>query len=262
MSTISGSSSFLPPQLPPLDPPKPDLPLPSQQVNNGATDCFPDDMMQRLQVNQAGQDAGSQASGIIGDCTPEPDGGWPKLEGEDDIQIKPGDLELPGGGIQIDPGQFELPDIGFHRPAGIIDCLPEPTDGWPGLEGEATVREEIYLDDQGQIGTRTVVDPGKGDDSVQVTRNEDGSATVTVNGERHELTPEQARNMRVTGGAGNDTITVVDNRDALHPNYRFGTGTPTIEGGDGADRFEGNVKYVDLDNNVFEGDTVNGKPFR
>ena len=122
--------------------------------------------------------------------------------------------------------------------------------------------KKICLDVQGQLGTRTVVDAGKGDDWVQVTRNQDGSATVTVNGKRHELTPDQARNMRVTGGEGDDTITVVDNRGERERLIDAVLGDEArVEGGDGEDRFEGQVDGVQLDNSIFEGDTVNGKLF-
>lgn len=217
MTAISGASAFAPQQLPPLDPPQvptQDTQGPDVLVNNGATDCFPDDMAERLQAGEsgpdiaaAGQEAGGHAAGIIGDCTPMPE-------------------------------------------------------GWPTLEGEATVRDELYLDDQGQIGTRKVVDAGEGDDSVQVTRHADGSATVTVNGERTELTPEEARNMRITGGEGDDTITVVDNRDPITQLQDELSGDEVhVQGGDGADRFEGQVEGTTLDNSPLEGDTVNGKYF-
>lgn len=245
MTTISASASFIAQQLP--------EPQTSFPINNGATDCFPADMMDGFQANQAGQDAGSQAAGIIGDCTPMPEDGWPGLNNNANLEdVLSGGLDTQGP-VVVQPGDTA---------AGIIgDCTPMP-EGWPFERSEATVRDELYMDDQGQIGSRKVVDAGEGDDSVQVTRHADGSATVTVNGERTELTPEEARNMRVTGGEGNDTITVVDNRDPTTQLVDSVLGSDVkVQGGDGADRFEGQVDGTTLDNNPFEGDTVNGKHF-
>lgn len=181
-----------------------------------------------------------QARGIVGDCAGIPPELVPDLA-QDPADIDPRDLD---------------PHVEIEDP-GMTDCWWKP--------GEADVRQEMYVDDEGRVGVRTVVDAGDGDDSVQVVRNEDGSADVTVNGETHHLTPEQARTMRVTGGAGDDTITVVDNRGLrAQVEDGFGGGKPRIEGGSGSDDFSGDLDGVEVVGSEtpfnLDRDTANGEP--
>ena len=53
----------------------------------------------------------------------------------------------------------------------------------------------------------------EGSDQVHVHYNSNGSARVTVNGVAYDYTREQARNLDIRTGGGDDTITV-DRREA------------------------------------------------
>ncbi|MBZ4421310.1 M91 family zinc metallopeptidase [Myxococcus sp. RHSTA-1-4] len=76
---------------------------------------------------------------------------------------------------------------------------------------------------------RTVVDLGTGNNEATVSRTADGGLTVTSDGNSVTLTAEQARNVTLRGGDGNDRISV----DAdVTANLR-------IEGGDGNDTLVG-----------------------
>lgn len=171
------------------------------------------------------QDPLAQDNGGMTDC-------WPVDRGPGDV-LEPGD---PGDVLEPgDPGDVFDP----RDPGGIL--VPDD--------------REIFVDDNGQIGWRTVVRGTSGDDTINVTLNADGSADVEVNGETTHYPAEDARNMRVDGGAGDDTITVTDNRLRV-----FGQGGDvTIEGGSGDDNISGDLGGVDADGGTGD-DTINGLP--
>jgi|GEM_PF-2580185 len=135
---------------------------------------------------------------------------------------------------------------------GMTDCLPSD-----GKENDIFLPRddrEPFIDDQGRVGWRTFVDGTSGDDTISVIYNQDGSADVTINGETTHYSAEDAKNMRISGGAGNDTITVQDNREVLI----FGdSGSVTVEGGSGDDNISGDLDGVTVDGGTGR-DTING----
>lgn len=176
----------------------------------------------------------------VRDAFPRDDGGM-----TDCFPIPP-DVHLPGGESEQPEGR--LPDDG--------DFLPIPEDRLPGDGGCFPMPEdrEPFIDENGRLGWRTVVNGTSGDDTIQVTYNLDGSADVTVNGETTHYSSDEAENMRINGGAGNDTIVVQDNR------LRLGEeGSVTIEGGSGDDNISGDFGRVDADGGTGS-DTINGLP--
>lgn len=164
------------------------------------------------------------------------------------------------------------PEIAERR---LPDLLPGDSDVlWPK-------DREIYVDDNGKLATRVVVRGTSGDDDIHVVYNADGSADVTVNGESTHYSPEQARNMRVDAGAGDDTITIDDNRQGggsgepgnlrvdggsgddhvvVNDNTRFGGGgNVTVNGGSGDDQVEvnNNSRFGGGDRITVNGDSGN-----
>lgn len=153
---------------------------------------------------------------------------------------------------------------GAYEDGGTIGDFPkdlgEPLDlGAKNIIGDERSwpeDREIYVNDEGQLGWRTVVKGTSGDDTIDVALNADGSADVTVNGETTHYTPEEAKDMRISGGAGDDTITVTDNRWRL---CGMENGDVTIEGGSGDDSISGDLGRVDADGGTGS-DTINGIP--
>lgn len=148
------------------------------------------------------------------------------------------------GSPRLDDADRPLGSVGDSLESIIGDCTPTPKD------------KEIYIDDNGRIGWRTVVHGTSDDDTINVTRNPDGTADVTVNGETTHYSAEDAKTMRVDGGAGNDTITVQDNR----PDFwvELGGGV-VVDGGSGDDNISGDLDRVDANGGTGR-DTINGLP--
>jgi Ca2+-binding RTX toxin-like protein len=85
---------------------------------------------------------------------------------------------------------------------------------------------------------KTVIDAGMGSDQVTVTSNDDGGVTVSVNGRTYNFTEEQAKNLEIRGGSGDDNIKIDrDVEDGI--TVRGESGNDTIQGGGGADRIFG-----------------------
>jgi len=85
---------------------------------------------------------------------------------------------------------------------------------------------------------RTVVDLGAGDDTATVTQGPRGGLTITSGGSTLQLTAEQAENVVIKGGDGNDKITVdanVTTGVAIHG----GEGDDYLQGGAGDDSVRG-----------------------
>ncbi len=149
---------------------------------------------------------------------------------------------VPESPFGPDPG-FQLPwkppisdcRPGFPKPP--IGCWPSPrqpidTPPWLCPKPEARV-----FTDNSTCPPKTVVDAGDGDDNIRVSCDpcRPGGVIVDVNGEKHHLTPEQARNLEIRGGKGNDTI-IVD-PDVKVGNWfdRLTNRGITLDGGDGDD---------------------------
>lgn len=104
---------------------------------------------------------------------------------------------------------------------------------------EATVTRET---DMFGRPTKTVLDAGKGNDYINPHTNADGSVDVYVNGEKHSFTAEEAQNLEIKGGKGDDTIVCTGkaaNFEFL--GMKFGAADPkfTLDGGKGRDTIVG-----------------------
>lgn len=128
----------------------------------------------------------------------------------------------------------------------------------PKAESEATVTN---------VGGRTVIDAGDGDDVVSVTRRSNGDINVAVNGENHRISAHDAANgITIQGGNGDDKVWVseqvgVDLRvegGAGNDRLQGGSGNDVIDGGTGNDVIDGqggNDKLYGRDGN----DSISGK---
>jgi Ca2+-binding RTX toxin-like protein len=120
-----------------------------------------------------------------------------------------------------------------HTPDSLMIGGHEKTD-------EATITQE-----RGFFGqpTKTVIDAGKGDDVINIHTNPNGSVDVTINGEVHSFSAEEAKNLEVRGGKGNDTIVCTGEAEPMYhilggPGGFVGWGDNpnlTIDGGKGDD---------------------------
>ncbi len=121
-------------------------------------------------------------------------------------------------------------------------------DGKLGPDTLASLRNATSEVTVTREGERTVVDTGNGNDDVRVSQGRNGGVDVSVNGQTNHFSREQAENMTIRGGAGNDSITIDDNvTQSLtveggdgHDTIRGGGGNDTIRGGAGNDRLYGN----------------------
>jgi Ca2+-binding RTX toxin-like protein len=113
------------------------------------------------------------------------------------------------------------------------------------IGGQENTDEAKITQEHGFFGqpTKTVIDAGKGDDLINIHTNTDGSVDVTINGEMHSFSAQEAKNLEVRGGKGNDTIVCTGEAD---PDLNFIMGGPggfgrggnpnlTIDGGKGDD---------------------------
>jgi hypothetical protein len=89
----------------------------------------------------------------------------------------------------------------------------------------------VYRDPSGAL----VVDAGDGDDRVEITRGRNGVVRVTVNGSAREFAPEDAEQLIIRGGAGNDVIRVDPKARMRDIELRIegGAGNDIIHGGNG-----------------------------
>jgi Ca2+-binding RTX toxin-like protein len=100
---------------------------------------------------------------------------------------------------------------------------------------EATVTRETDLFGR---PTKTIIDAGKGDDYINPHTNADGSVDVYVNGEKHSFTADEAKNLEIRGGKGNDTIVCTGKAEGFEfLGIKFGAADPkmTLDGGKGDD---------------------------
>jgi Ca2+-binding RTX toxin-like protein len=115
-----------------------------------------------------------------------------------------------------------------HTPDSLMFGGQENTD-------EAKITQEPGF--FGQPG-KTVIDAGKGDDLINIHTNPNGSVDVTINGEMHSFSAEEAKNLEVRGGKGNDTIICTGEADErTFFGIPIGDNNPnlTIDGGKGDD---------------------------
>lgn len=89
--------------------------------------------------------------------------------------------------------------------------------------------------EDGDTSTVKVVGGGDGDDTIAVKNGKNGSLVVTVNGKSTTYSAEDAQNLILDGGAGNDSI-VVDKGVTMGLNITGGDGDDMLVGGSGNDR--------------------------
>jgi len=90
----------------------------------------------------------------------------------------------------------------------------------------------------------TTVSATDGDDDVYMTENADGSVTVTINGEKHEFTAEEARTLIIDAGDGNDLVRI---NGSIGVTVNGGDGNDMLLGGDGNDTLNGGIGNDVLD---------------
>lgn len=106
--------------------------------------------------------------------------------------------------------------------------------------------------DRGPNGT-TIYTGGR-NDAISVKENPDGSATVTINGEKYEFSEAEARSLTIDSGSGDDVITVTGD---LNIAIRGQAGNDFIRGGDGNEDIDGGTGDDDIDAGGGD-DKVNG----
>jgi len=110
---------------------------------------------------------------------------------------------------------------------------------------------------------------GGRDDNVHITYNNDGSVTITHDGKDYHFSADEARELIVDLGAGNDTLTssgfpgagnsVVIRGGAGNDILNGSTGTDNLEGGDGADIIRGGAGSDHLDGGKGDDQILGGK---
>jgi Ca2+-binding RTX toxin-like protein len=125
---------------------------------------------------------------------------------------------------------ISTPSTGQSSQAAAFCCKPPQ---------EATITKE----GGGCFGQgKTIIDAGAGNDDINVHTNDDGSVDVTVNGEEYNFTAEEAKNLEVRGGNGNDNITCTgkaDQRSGIFGIMFNNDPKLTLDGGNGNDRISG-----------------------
>jgi hypothetical protein len=82
------------------------------------------------------------------------------------------------------------------------------------------------------------VDGDDKNNTISVKQNDDGSIVVNVDGQEKTYTQEEAKNLVIRGGAGNDNISIDDSVD-IGINIEGGEGNDRIIGGKGNDKISG-----------------------
>ena len=141
-------------------------------------------------------------------------------------------------GGQSQSGEKEADDWSFSDLFECwLGCAPEPP-----AEPQATITRILEQGTDHEI--LIIVQSGRSNDNIHITKNDDGGVTVDVNGEKYSFTASQANRLVVRAGDGNDIIKV--DRDV--------TARLTLEGGDGND-----VIYGSDSNEVIRGGDGNDK---
>lgn len=97
----------------------------------------------------------------------------------------------------------------------MLGIQPGHTDHSLSIFGkEQTAEATITREPGGLFGPgKTVIDAGRGDDNILVNTNADGSVDVFINGEEHNFSAWEAKDLEIRGGAGNDNIVCTGKAD-------------------------------------------------
>ncbi len=134
---------------------------------------------------------------------------------------------------EMAPPQDEGVEDGFSQ-GESVDGEAEGED----VESLASFKKQV-AEDYGLSEDDVIVVSGTNkDDAINISRDEDGSLTVDINGKSTTYTAEEARRLIIDGGSGNDTIKA-DSSVTRGLNIWGGDGKDTIQGGSGADRING-----------------------
>lgn len=168
-------------------------------------------------MNPFGGNSGSNQGIAQGGCYRPPSNNFPSF---------PGNFPRCGNDVMYPGGSPTFDETGGND-GDITDDFMQP---FP-RKHEAQIT-------RGADGSLTI-DAGDGDDDINVSRDPFGRGViVNVNGEKYYLTNEEAKNLKIKGGAGNDRITVDANvRTDLE--LHGGAGDDTIIGGSGNDKIFG-----------------------
>ena len=159
-----------------------------------------------------------------------------------EVSIDAPAVRTEDGAVAINGGASNVDDASIGRtPDGKpIQIEPLHSDSQVDVARERT----LASDPQGYYVTRDQVvftTKGDGDDKVGVTQRDDGTLSISLNGESYELSLSSGQELTLRTGAGNDTIEVA-------PNVKINI---VLDAGDG----DNNINIQgDGDNRVTSGD--------
>ena len=170
--------------------------------------------------------------------------------GRDTVDGNGGDDHFIGGekpDLRIPPG--EVPENGDQSAPGCVKPATEQSAEAPPTTGTNGTPRPAPGD----------IQSGSGNDEVAVDYHEDGSASVTINGETFEYSADEAKSLKFDLGSGNDTLTVTGDAGENVLEVHGGSGDDTLTGGVGEEHFFGDSGDDSIDagggNDVIDGGT-------
>ncbi len=157
---------------------------------------------------------------------------------------RPNEKQLPGrtlSALQIDGNATNAGDRSTTQTADGKDVYVDPLHETREV---SIARERTIVD--GGFGQRyvssdqLVFTTGAGNDNVGVSRNDDGTYRVTVNGEEYDVAMAPDQELTIRSGAGNDVIAVDPDVD-INIVVDGGAGNDRITTGAGNDRVDGGI---------------------
>jgi Ca2+-binding RTX toxin-like protein len=127
----------------------------------------------------------------------------------------------------------------------MFGIQPGHTDHSLSIFGKELTKEATITKEGGGLfgGGKTIIDAGAGNDNILVNTHKDGSVDVFINGEEHNFTSWEAKNLEIRGGNGNDNIVCTgeaDDQSFLGGLIKFNNDPKfTIDGGNGNDMIMG-----------------------
>lgn len=115
-----------------------------------------------------------------------------------------------------------------------LDSVSVGSEKTEDMSADAEALARRIVGKRGDISEVAVLKGGDGDDTIKISRGENGGLKVDINGEVKNLTALQAEKLVIDGGKGNDTI--IADKDLFKPLYiTGGEGNDKIVGGAGDD---------------------------